>query len=138
MDSAEKEIGHYYKLGGKMRNNKFGCLGFVLVIFLIIGVFIFNVSANYNEHTYTVTITDKERVNDEDSSKYLVFGEDIKTGETRVFQNTDSFIRGKFNSSNVYGSLKEGETYTITVVGYRIPLFSWYENIIKYEKESNK
>ena len=121
-----------------MRNNKFGCLGFVLVIFLIIGVFIFNVSANYNEHTYTVTITDKERVNDEDSSKYLVFGEDIKTGETRVFQNTDSFFRGKFNSSNVYGSLKEGETYTITVVGYRIPLLSWYENIIKYEKESNK
>ena len=81
---------------------------------------------------------DKERVYDKDSSKYLVFGEDVETGETRVFQNTDSFFRGKFDSSNVYGSLKKGETYTVTVVGYRIPLFSWYENIIKYEKESNK
>ena len=121
-----------------MRDNKLGCLGFVLVVFLIIGVIIFSASASYNEHTYTVTITDKERVYDKDSSKYLVFGEDVETGETRVFQNTDSFFRGKFDSSNVYGSLKEGETYTITVVGYRIPLFSWYENIVKYEKESNK
>lgn len=92
MDSAEKEIGHYYKLGGKMRDNKLGCLGFVLVVFLIIGVIIFSASASYNEHTYTVTITDKERVYDKDSSKYLVFGEDVETGETRVFQNTDSFL----------------------------------------------
>ena len=43
-----------------MRDNKLGCLGFVLVVFLIIGVIIFSASANYNEHTYTVTITDKE------------------------------------------------------------------------------
>lgn len=75
-----------------MRDNKLGCLGFVLVVFLIIGVIIFSASASYNEHTYTVTITDKERVYDKDSSKYLVFGEDVETGETRVFQNTDSFF----------------------------------------------
>lgn len=121
-----------------MRDNKLGCLGFILVAILVIGGIFFGASANYNEHTYTITITDKERVYDKDESKYLIFGEDVKTGETRVFQNTDSFFRGKFDSSNVYGSLKEGETYTVTVVGYRFPLFSWYENIIKYEKENTK
>ena len=42
-----------------MRDHKLGCLGFVLVVFLIIGVIIFSASASYNEHTYTVTITDK-------------------------------------------------------------------------------
>lgn len=90
-----------------------------------------------NDHTYTVTITDKERVTtqsakDSIDSKYLVYGED-ENGKTYVFENTDTLFRGKFNSSDVYGALKEGKTYELTVIGFRIHILNWYENIIDFK-----
>ena len=117
-------------------NNKLVSPLIALVAIIVICGVIFGVSANFNEHSYTITITEKERVYNDNSSKYLIFGDDVETGETRVFENTDTLVKGKFNSSDFYGNLKVGETYKITVIGYRIPLFSWYENIIKYEKEN--
>lgn len=106
----------------------------VVVVALIIGgQFIFN----FNDKEYTITVTDKERIvensNGESSSKYLVFGEN-ENGEVLVFENSDVLIRGKWNSSTIQGSLKEGNTYKVVVVGYRIPFLSCYENIISFEE----
>ncbi|MDE6733801.1 MAG: hypothetical protein K2J77_13120 [Oscillospiraceae bacterium] len=92
---------------------------------------------NFNDTEYTITVTDKERVfagGEGGESKYLVFGDDTN-GNALVFENTDTFIRGKWNSSNIQGQLKIGGTYTITVVGYRIPFLSSYQNIIKVQQE---
>lgn len=99
------------------------------VIFIIICLVLI-VIASFNDKSYEVTITDKERITNKESSKYLVFAEG-KNGESYVFENTDCLLRFKFNSSNIQGELKVGETYTITVVGYRVPILSMYENIIK-------
>lgn len=90
---------------------------------------------NFNDTTYEVKITDKERIyqKGDEGSKYLVFGED-KEGNVMVFENTDCIARGKWNSSNLQGELKEGSTYRITVVGYRIEFLSIYQNIIKVDK----
>ena len=49
-------------------------------------------------------------------------------------ENPACSIRLKFNSSNIQGKLKEGHTYKVTVIGYRVPFFSWYQNIIKVEE----
>lgn len=102
------------------------------------------VVTSYNDHSYVVTISDKERVvtsssggNSSISSKYLIFCTD-KDGNDRVLENTDSFLRFKFNSSDIYGQLEVGQTYQVTVVGYRIPFFSTYENIIEIEEISNE
>ena len=96
---------------------------------------------NFNDTEYTITITDKERIykgsGDSSSSKYLVFGDD-ENSDSLVFENTDCFIRGKWNSSNLQGKMKEGNTYRITVVGYRVPFFSMYQNIIKVEEVERK
>ena len=104
---------------------------FVIVILGIEALF------SFNDTNYTVTITDKERIVEHSgesiSSKYLVFA-DGENGESYVFENTDCFIRGKWNSSNIQGQLKEGNTYTVTVVGYRVPFLSMYQNIIEVEK----
>ena len=105
-----------------------------LVVIAVITVPVINFS---NDHTYTVTITDKERVTtqsakDSIDSKYLVYGED-ENGKTYVFENTDTLFRGKFNSSDVYGALKEGKTYELTVIGFRIHILNWYENIIDFK-----
>ena len=78
--------------------------------------------------TVRIKITDKERINtnDEDKdSKYLIFAE----GET--FENTDLIFAWKWNSSDVQGMLKKDSTYTVKVVGFRVPFFSMYRNIVK-------
>ena len=106
----------------------------VVAVLIVSGQLIFN----FNDKEYTITITDKERIvennNGEYSSKYLIFGED-KSGEVLVFENTDVLVRGKWNSSTIQGSLKEGNTYKVIVVGYRIPFLSCYENIISIEEQ---
>jgi hypothetical protein len=76
-----------------------------------------------------VVVTDKERVTtgsgDTASSKYLIFT------SNEVFENTDSLLLFKFNSSDVYGSIQRGQTCTFEVVGWRVPFLSWYRNIAK-------
>lgn len=112
-----------------------GCLtAIALVVIAVITVPVINFS---NDHKYTVTITDKERVitqvaEGQTDSKYLIYGED-KNGKTYVFEDTDTLFRWKFNSSDVYGALKEGETYELTVIGFRVHIFNWYENIIDFK-----
>lgn len=109
----------------------------VVVITLIIGG---QAIFNFNDKEYTITVTDKERIvekrGDETSSKYLIFGED-ENGDVLVFENSDVLVRGKWNSSTIQGSLKEGNTYKVIVVGYRIPFLSCYENIISFEELKN-
>lgn len=112
-----------------------GCLtAIALVVIAVITVPVINFS---NDHKYTVTITDKERVitqvaEGQTDSKYLIYSED-KNGKTYVFEDTDTLFRWKFNSSDVYGALKEGETYELTVIGFRVHIFNWYENIIDFK-----
>lgn len=119
-----------------MSNRSFlGCLtAIALVVIAVIAVPVINFT---NDHTYTVTITDKERVTTQvaegqTDSKYLIYGED-ENGKTYVFEDTDTLFRWKFNSSDVFGALKEGETYELTVIGFRVHIFNWYENIIDFK-----
>lgn len=58
------------------------------------------------------------------SSKYLVFTE----GE--VFENTDSWSRWKWNSSDIQNAMKEGCKYEATVFGYRNNFLSTYRDIL--------
>lgn len=102
----------------------------LMLLCLIAKPFVFS----FNDTRYTVTITDKERTHS-GSEKYLVFTED-SDGNVMVFENSDSLLRWKWDSSNLQGELKIGNTYEVTVVGYRVPLFSWYENIISIKEVS--
>jgi hypothetical protein len=82
--------------------------------------------------TVTFTVEDKERITESTgeggtSSKYLIFT------DKETFENTDTMLHGKFNSSDVYGRLKEGKTYTCEVYGIRSGLFSMYRNIVSCE-----
>lgn len=112
----------------KFKSPKLLMLG-LFVLFIVVSL-VLTVPFSFNDHKYIITVTDKERINKDDESKYLIFG-DSDAEEDLIFENTDTLLRGKFNSSNIYSKLKVGNTYEITVVGYRIPLISCYENIIK-------
>gem|GEM_PF-1211649 len=78
--------------------------------------------------TQRVVVTDKERQVKSDGdggidSKYIVFT------DKETFENTDSMLRGKFNSSDVQGKLHVGCTYDVTAYGFRNHFFSIYRNI---------
>jgi len=73
------------------------------------------------------TLESKERIVDDDKSRYLIFCED------EVLENTDSLLYLKFNSSDLYKDMKEGNEYSVKVYGWRIPFLSTYRNIVDFE-----
>ena len=120
----------------RKKNTKTFFVAIMIVVILVLSIG-YEAIFSFNDTEYTITVTDKERIykgsGDTSSSKYLVFGDD-DNGNSLVFENTDCFIRGKWNSSNNQGQLKEGNTYKVTAVGYRVSFFSMYQNIIKIEE----
>lgn len=85
--------------------------------------------------TIKATITDTEIFISGDgdggiNTKYLVFT------DIEVFENRDELFRKKFNSSDFQNEFKSniGSTYEFTVLGWRIPFFSMYRNIVTYKK----
>ena len=119
----------------RKKNTKTFFVAIMIAVILVLSIG-YEAIFSFNDTEYTITVTDKERIykgsGDTSSSKYIVFGDD-GNGNSLVFENTDCFIRGKWNSSNIQGQLKEGNTYKVTVVGYRVSFFSMYQNIIKIE-----
>lgn len=121
--------GNYY--GRKNRVLGVISIGIVIVILLIA---IPCWKSYYSEKTYTATVTDKDIKNYDSSSKFLVFTK-TEDGVTRVFSMEDTLIKGRWNTADDYGKIEVGETYTFTVIGWRIPFMSEYENIIEFQKQ---
>lgn len=46
-----------------------------------------------------------------------------------VFNVEDAFFLGKFNSADIYASIRPGHDYLFTTYGFRNGFFSWFPNI---------
>jgi hypothetical protein len=113
----------------KFRNFKASVLAVLAVTFLVLLVLApFMLYYNTKQTVTGVTVTGKERITlnstEGTSSKYLIFT------DQEVFENTDSLLFLKFNSSDVYGKLRPDQVCEFTVVGRRVNFLSWYRNII--------
>lgn len=97
----------------------------VIVIALLTGAIVIGINW-YKDQDVTITVIEKERIVDRDGSgsRYLIWSED------ETFENTDELLKGKFNSSDIYGQLTVGKTYQCKVIGWRSAFLSWYRNII--------
>lgn len=101
-----------------------------IIVILMIAVIPINIWIHFStmETVTGLVIQDKERITTGSGqtaeSKYLIFAD----GET--FENTDSWLALKFNSSDVYGYIQKGQTCDFQVTGFRIPFFSSYRNIL--------
>lgn len=109
-----------------MRNILVACIAIGLVI-LLFGCFTFDYM---NEQTTTCTVEDKwvKRPSSGSNELYLV-----SCGDT-VYKVDDLLFKGKFNSADIYASLKVGKTYEITTTGFRLGFFSEYQNINSYKE----
>lgn len=72
----------------------------------------------------TVTFTVNDRLSKGSSGTYLIYT------NKGVFADEDSVLKRKFNSSDVFNQLKPHHTYTCSTMGWRVPIFSWYRNVI--------
>lgn len=115
--------------------------GFMVLLLLLMGLYFLIVLASpvnkaIHEQKMTATVIDHGSVRYLNSSKYLVYCE-TESGQSAVYEISDSLLRFRFNSSDVYASIKPGKTYEFTTRGYRIPALSWYPNIYEYEEVQN-
>lgn len=99
-----------------------------LVLVLVVG---YSFLYYKTKETVNVTVKTKERIsyytNKQFHSKYMVYT------ETEVFECTDDFFMGKWNSSDVYNQLDAGKSYKVKVIGFRVPFLSMYRNILSVE-----
>lgn len=70
-------------------------------------------------------VSDKTTKRYKDNDKYLIFTD---KGE---FEVTDSLIHTQFRSSEIYGRVKVGECYNLTVYGYRSGILSSYPTVVE-------
>lgn len=78
---------------------------------------------HYNERTLSCHVTGKDRGGkDNDMRIYTSCG---------VFQNTDSILRGKNTSADVFGRVTVGKTQTFHVVGWRFGFNSDFPNVLE-------
>jgi len=98
----------------------------IIVVPIAIGVTAYLSS----QHQQTITVNKSERIVDNGgkSSRYLIY---TKQG---VYQDTDTLLFGKFNSSDLYSQLQQNKTYSCLTVGWRVPFLSWYPNLIKCQE----
>lgn len=78
-------------------------------------------------------VTDKTVKRSGNKDTYLVFAK-FPDNSVKVFENKDSLLEFKFDSSNVQGKVEVGREYTIRTYGFRIPMMSMYENILGVEE----
>lgn len=97
---------------------------------LLVLMLLAEIGPHFLRDTLQVTVAKTERVTNLDTgtSKYLVMT------DNGTFENTDSWLELKTNSSDIYGKLVPGKRVTITVYGIRFSPLSMYKNIARLEK----
>lgn len=96
----------------------------VLVLFVVSIVFIEIYKNFHKEYNQEFTVKGKENVKFGNGGKYLIY-----TDKT-TYEITDSLLNWRWDSSDVYGNIQVGKTYTATLQGFRSPFMSWYPNIL--------
>lgn len=102
------------------------------IVILILIALIYTGASLSTRQTIRGVVTDKtvkvQAAGDATDSKYLIFVE-TDNGRSITLEVSDGLAVGRFDSSDVYGSIKRGETYTFKTIGMRIPLISEYPNV---------
>lgn len=101
-----------------------------IVVLGFIGSIIFAVAGASRVEEKSCTVVSKESVANQDTGhEYRVYTEQCGTLTVE-----DTLIKMRFNSADTYGMLKEGETYNMALMGFRMPLFSQFQNILEARK----
>ncbi|SRR5258706_16093447 len=116
-------------------------LAYVLIMVVVMLIIVVLVSlpkaiVGWSTQRTFVGTVEKTQINHGDT--YFVISEK-NDSEPLVYENKDAWFFLKWNSSDVLRDVNVGHTYLFHVYGWRVPLFSWYPNIVSAaEMESAK
>lgn len=99
-----------------------------IIVLAVIGSVAVSVVGYFQETTYSNCVVSRTENTYNASSKMME--KRVYTENCGVFTANDDLGRLHFDSADTYGSLQEGETYTFTATGFRIPIFSMFPNIV--------
>ena len=105
-------------------------------IYIIGGILILALLVSYplalygTEQQHEITIEEKWTKQHGNDMKYLVSDTD-----GNVYTIEDCIWLWKWDASNRYASIDEGKTYDVTLIGWRIQVLSWYQNIVEIEED---
>ena len=100
----------------------------ILVVIALILVAVFAISPALTTNEYTdLTVIEKSYAGG-NTDAFVIWMQD-ESGKQYEFCNKDQWLRGKFDSSTMQGHIHEGSVYNIKTCGWRVPIFSMYENI---------
>jgi len=100
----------------------------VFILILIYSIVFCPIASRTSSGYMTITINDKS-INTQGGEGYLVFT------DKGVFANRDSVMWWKWNTSDIQNQLEIGETYEVHYHWFRVPLFSWYKNILTAKEQ---
>lgn len=106
-----------------------GVLAFLLIVVAPIGIYRHARYSSERTVTFTITRLPDRELQGNGNGGSNAYANLIYTNKG-TFKNTDSTFPWKRNSSDIYGQLNQGKTYTCKVAGWRIGLFSSYPDII--------
>jgi hypothetical protein len=104
----------------------FFVLGILLCLGLMVGGIIMNLG---NQQIITATVFDTFI---DDGNTFFVLQD--SNGNKFACENEDSLWYGKFTSNDFLIDIETGKTYEFFLVGYRVPFFSQFPNIIRYSE----
>ena len=105
-------------------------IGAVVALFiglLVLGLPIYTFASYQNDRTWECTVEDKESVAIKDGHEYRVYT------DCGNFVVEDAMFARNFHASDTYRGLEVGETYQLETIGFRIPFFSAFPNILNAE-----
>lgn len=100
----------------------------VVAIAIAVILLIIPIAERASETTVTFTVEDKAIKRYDDDDKYLIYT------DSGTYEITDSLVYWRWDSSDLYGKIKVGETYEAKVYGWRIPFLSTYKNIVSVKE----
>lgn len=100
----------------------------VIVLFVVMVVASF-VNALHTE-TMTCTVDEKDRTTSSDGKSDAR----IYTKDCGVLRTGDSLFSWHWDSADLYASIEDGHTYQFTTRGWRVPILTWFPNVVEAEE----
>ena len=103
---------------------------YIAILIIVAIAAIYPIALHSSEHHQKITVAEKWVKYHGNDAKYLVSDID---GDVYSIEDSTWFLT--WDASNRYALIEKGKTYNITVIGWRVPILSWYQNIIRIEEE---
>ena len=132
MDPITYRVPTYGRVRSPAHRMHLGCLtGVLLALAALVALIIGGWQVEYgSQHTVTFTIVGKDDQAQGNGHKYLFFVRQPGKAGVQTYEDTDAWLHGKTDSTNIWVAMRVGQTWRCPVYGYRNTVLSSYPDIL--------